>query len=67
MGASLSMVSPVQTLRFRQPVEERLEVRSAIQRIAPEHRHRYGYRQITAELHRRGMHVNHNRVLPRLG
>ena len=39
-----------------------MEVRSAIQTIALEHRRRYGYRRITAELHRRGMHVNHKRV-----
>src|SRR6202140_1085207 len=36
--------------------------RSAIQAIALEHRRRYGYRRITAELHRRGMQVNHKRV-----
>jgi len=28
-----------------------------------EHRRRYGYRRITAELHRRGMQVNHKRVV----
>jgi putative transposase len=39
-----------------------MEVRSAIQQIALEHRRRYGYRRITAELHRRGMQVNHKRV-----
>ncbi len=39
-----------------------MEVRSAIQTIALEHRRRYGYRRITAELHRRGMQVNHKRV-----
>jgi len=37
-------------------------VRSAIQQIALEHRRRYGYRRITAE-HRRGMQVNHKRVV----
>jgi len=40
-----------------------MEVRSAIQQIALEHRRRYGYRRITAELHRRGMQVNHKRVV----
>jgi len=40
-----------------------MEVRSVIQQIAVEHRRRYGYRQISAELRRRGMLVNHNRVL----
>jgi putative transposase len=41
-----------------------MEVRSAIQQIAVEHRRRYGYRRITAELRRRGMLVNHKRVAP---
>jgi putative transposase len=38
-------------------------VRSAIQQIAIEHRRRYGYRRISAELRRRGMQVNHKRVM----
>jgi putative transposase len=50
------------SLQERQPVEEEREARSAIQKIALEHRRRYGYRRITAELHRRGMPVNHKRV-----
>lgn len=50
------------TLREQVPVEEEMEVRSAIQAIALEHRRRYGYRRITAELRRRGMLVNHKRV-----
>src|SRR4029077_11880504 len=45
-----------------QPVEEEMEVRSLIQQIAIEHRRRYGYRRISAELRRRGMVVNHKRV-----
>jgi transposase InsO family protein len=40
-----------------------MEVRSAIQQIALGHRQRYGYRRIRAELRRRGMPVNHKRVL----
>ena len=39
-----------------------MAVRSAIQQIALEHRRRYGYRRVTAELRRRGMVVNHKRV-----
>src|SRR3989442_5112913 len=50
------------SLKEQQPVEEEMEVRSAIQQIALEHRRRYGYRRITAELHRRGMQGNHKRV-----
>jgi putative transposase len=38
-------------------------MRSVIQEIAAAHRHRYGYRRITAELRGRGMRVNHKRVL----
>jgi len=49
-------------LREQAPVEEDMEVRSAIQQIVTEHRGRYGYRRITAELRRRGMVVNHKRV-----
>jgi transposase InsO family protein len=49
-------------LQEPQPVEAEMEVRSAIQQIAMEHRRRYGYRRISAELRRRGMPVNHKRV-----
>jgi putative transposase len=49
-------------LKERQPAEEEMEVRSATQQIALEHRRRYGYRRITAELHHRGMQINHKRV-----
>jgi len=50
------------SLQEQEPVQEGMEVRSAIQQIAVEHRRRYGYRRITAELRRRGMLVNHKRV-----
>ena len=56
--AAVSRRSFYRSLKERQPAEEEMEVRSAIQQIALEHRRRYGYRRITAELHRRGM-VNH--------
>jgi putative transposase len=50
------------SLRQREPAEEEMEVRSLIQQIALEHRRRYGYRRITAELHRRGVPVNRKKV-----
>jgi putative transposase len=50
------------SLQERAPREEDLEVQSAIQQIALEHRRRYGYRRVTAELRRWGMLVNHKRV-----
>jgi putative transposase len=49
-------------LQEPQPEEAEMEVQSAIQQIAMEHRRRYGYRRISAELRRRGMPVNHKRV-----
>ena len=60
---AVSRRSFYRSLKERQPVDEEMEVRSAIQQIALEHRRRYGYRRITAELHRRGMPVNHKRVV----
>jgi putative transposase len=39
-----------------------MEMRSLIQQIVLEHRRRYGYRRVSAELRRRGMQVNHKRV-----
>jgi transposase InsO family protein len=50
------------SLRQREPAGEETEVRSLIQQIALEHRRRYGYRRITAELHRRGVLVNRKKV-----
>ena len=50
------------SLQGQRPIEEEMEVRSAIQKIALEHRRRYGYRRITAELHHPGMQANHKRV-----
>lgn len=44
------------------PVKEEMEVRAAIQQIVLEHRRRYGYRRVAAELRRRGWRINHKRV-----
>ena len=60
--AEVSRAGFYRSLQDRAPVEEDMEVRSAIQQIAVEHRRRYGYRRISAELRRRGMLVNHKRV-----
>ena len=61
--AQVSRAGFYRSLERRAPVEEEMEVRSTIQAIAVEHRRRYGYRRITAELRRRGMLVNHKRVV----
>jgi len=60
---AVSRRSFYRSLREKRPVEEENEMRSMIQQIALEHRRRYGYRRITAELRRRGMQVNHKRVV----
>jgi putative transposase len=60
--AGVSRAGFYRSLQEEMPVEEDMEVRSAIQQIAVEHRRRYGYRRIAAELRRRGMLVNHKRV-----
>jgi transposase InsO family protein len=61
--AAVSRRGFYRSLKERRPAEEEMEVRSAIQQVALEHRRRYGYRRITAELRRRGMQVNHKRVV----
>ena len=61
--AQVSRAGCYRSLQAHHPVEEDMEVRSAIQGIAVAHRRRYGYRCITAELRRRGLLVNHKRVV----
>jgi putative transposase len=58
----VSRASFYRSLKESMPVDEDMEVRSEIQKIVLEHRRRYGYRRVTAELRRRGMLVNHKRV-----
>src|SRR6266852_9053391 len=44
--ARVSRASFYRSFQEQHPVEEEMEVRSAIQQIAVEHRRRYGYRRI---------------------
>jgi len=60
--AEVSRAGYYRSFREKAPEEEATEVRAAVQQIALEHRRRYGYRRVTAELCRRGMAVNHKRV-----
>jgi transposase InsO family protein len=60
--AQVSRAGVYRSLQEAQPVEEEMMVRAEIQQVALEHRRRYGYRRITAELRRRGLLVNHKRV-----
>lgn len=58
----VSRASFYRTLKEQSSGDEDMEVRSEIQKIVLEHRRRYGYRRVTAELRRRGLRVNHKRV-----
>jgi putative transposase len=60
--ASVSRAGFYRSLQERAPEEEDMEVQSEIQNIFAEHKRRYGYRRVSAELRRRGMKVNHKRV-----
>jgi putative transposase len=60
--AGVSRAGFYRSLQSQEPVEEDLQVRSAIQQIFAEHKRRYGYRRVSAELRRRGLLVNHKRV-----
>jgi putative transposase len=60
--AGVSRAGFYRSLEEREPVEEEMEVRSTIQQIFAEHKRRYGYRRVSAELRRRGLRVNHKRV-----
>jgi transposase InsO family protein len=60
--AQVSRAGFYRSLAVNAPQEEEMEVRAAIQEIALEHRRRYGYRRVAAELQARGMVINHKRV-----
>jgi len=60
--AGVSRAGFYRSLLEQEPVAEDMEVRSAIQQVFAEHKRRYGYRRVCAELRRRGMQVNHKRV-----
>jgi putative transposase len=60
--ADVSRAGFYRSLQQREPVEEDMQVRSAIQEIFGAHKRRYGYRRVNAELRRRGLLVNHKRV-----
>lgn len=61
--AGVSRASYYRHLMEASPNEAEMAMRVAIQEVVLAHRRRYGYRRVTAELHRRGMVVNHKRVL----
>jgi putative transposase len=61
----LAMVSRAgfyRSFQQQEPDLEEMELRSTIQAIAIEHKLRYGYLRLTAELRHRGFSANHKRV-----
>ncbi len=61
--AGVSRAGYYRVLGEQQAEEADMEVRAAIQEIALGPHRRYGYRRIGAELRRRGVQVNHKRVV----
>lgn len=61
--AGVSRASYYRHGEARAPNEAEMTVRAAIQEVVLAHRRRYGYRRVSADLRRRGMAVNHKRVL----
>ena len=59
--SAVSRAGYYRSWKQEQPIEEEMELRDAIQRIAVDHRH-YGYRRVTMELRRQNWIVNHKRV-----
>jgi transposase InsO family protein len=62
--AGVSRASYYGQLAVVAPDEAKMALRQAIQEIVLAHHRRYGYRRVTEDLHRRGLVINHKRVLP---
>jgi putative transposase len=61
--ANVSRASYYRHWEVVRPDEAEMAARAAVQEIALAHHRRYGYRRVTADLRRRGMIMNHKRVL----
>ena len=61
--AGVSRAGYYRELQEKAPDEAEMAVRTAMQEIVLAHHRRYGYRRVTADLHRRGMIINHKRAL----
>lgn len=61
--AGVSRAGYYRELLEKKPDEAEMALRTAIQEVVLAHHRRYGYRRVTADLHRRGMLINHKRVL----
>jgi putative transposase len=60
--AQVSRASFYRYLRRGWHAEEEMALRAAVQSVVMQHRWRYGYRRVTAELRTQGMVANHKRI-----
>jgi putative transposase len=60
--ADVSRAGCYRSYEAKMPAEDEVKVRALVQEIVLAHWQRYGYRRVTAELHRRGLVANHKRV-----
>jgi putative transposase len=60
--SQVSRASFYRYLRRGWRAEEEMALRSAVQSVVIQHRWRYGYRRVTAELRTQGMIANHKRI-----
>lgn len=61
--AGVSRASYYRHLEVAAPDEAEMAVRATVQEVVLTHRRRYGYRRLQVDLRRRGMVVNHKRLL----
>jgi putative transposase len=61
--AGVSRAGYYRSLQEKKPDEAEMTARTAIQEVVLAHHRRYGYRRVSADLRRRGMVINHKRVL----
>jgi putative transposase len=60
--ADVSRSGFYRSYEVKMPVEDEVRLRALVQEIALEHRLRYGYRRVAAEVRRRGIVANHKRI-----
>jgi hypothetical protein len=60
--ADVSRSDFYRSYEVKMPVEDEVRLRALVQEIALEHRLRYGYRRVAAEVRRRGIVANHKRI-----
>jgi putative transposase len=60
--ANVSRCGFYRSYEVKMPAEDEVRLRALVQEIVLEHRQRYGYRRVAAEVRRRGIVANHKRI-----